>query len=319
MNLSKKLSVSVIMPVYNGESTLPKTLGSLWKQKDYFEELIIINDGSTDNSENAIHEFLKNKSGWQLIKNPKNLGLAKSYNAGLRSARGDLIVTLHQDVVLVDGALEKLTAVFQNEKVVAASHKVSHPWEIWNKYNFWEKCFFARQAGKIQSGIDGKFDGFRRRALLEAGLFDEKHFRSAGEDGDMVFKLKRIGKIIQTDAEIIHLHKIDNDFRYQDIIYKQKQYSEAQGALLGLGRIRNPINIFKSFFREILLIGLFIPYVQILAALLIVIYSFWYTEIIFLKEYHDKRILILPVLNVYLLLVSFVYSLKGFIYGKQKI
>lgn len=311
--------ISVLVPVYNGETTIEKTLESLVRQTKKFDELIIVDDASSDGSAEAIKKYLDGKQNYALILNEKQAGLAAAYNKGIRAARGDFIVTLHQDILLEKDALEKLVEPFADEKVVASTHVVAHPLEIWNKYNFWQKCFFARLAGKDFSGIDGKFDAFRKSALEKAGLFDEVHFKTAGEDGDMAHKMGKIGKIARTKAKIIHLHKIDLRFSWKDIIHKQAQYSEAQGALFARGRIRRVKPLAKTFFREILLVSLFIPYLNILSVLLILLYSFLYTKPVFAKEYRDKRIFILPFLNIFLLFISLVYSLKGFIYGKQKI
>jgi len=313
------MKITILMPVYNGESTLNETLASLTAQSKKIDELVIIDDGSDDNSIQRIKEFLDGRQKYILIRNEKQQGLAAAYNTGIRKSSGDLIVTLHQDVLLEKDSLEKLIAPFGDPKVVAATHVVSHPLSIWDKYNFWQKVFFARLAGKIFSGIDGKFDAFRRDSLEKAGMFDEKHFRTAGEDGDMVRKLEKIGRIAETDAKIVHLHRIDPNFGWQDIVRKQAQYSEAMGALLARGRIRNPIQFAKSFFREILLAGLLVPYVWALSATLIFFYSFFYTKLVFRREYKDKRILVLPFFNAGLLFVSFFYTFRGFVYGKQKI
>jgi len=319
MEKNKPLSVSLILPLYNGESTLIKTLESLLGQTAKFNELIVVDDASTDKSLELLQEFLNKKLDYTTIAHKKNFGLAKSYNDAIRILREELIVTLHQDVVLLEDSLEKLIAPFKNSEVVASSHVVMHPLKIWNTYNFWQRCFFARQAGKDQHGIDGKFDCFRKDALFEVGLFDEHHFRSAGEDADMVFKLEQIGKIADSEAKIIHLHKIDPNFSWKDIVRKQAQYSEAQGALLARGRIRDIGSFGRSFFRELLLLALIVPYLRIFSLALVILYAFLYTKLVFEKNYKDKRILTLPFFNIFLLFVSFVYSLRGFIYGKQRL
>lgn len=311
--------ISVIIPIYNGGSTVEKTLKSLLFQSRSFDELIVVDDASTDGSVAVIENILSEKQNYRLIRNEKQKGLAAAYNRGIKAARGDLVVTLHQDIVLEKDSLEKLIEPFRNEKVAASTHVVSHPMEIWNKYNFWQKCFFSRLAGKDFSGIDGKFDAFRKDTLEKIGLFDEENFKTAGEDGDMVYKLKKAGRIAETDAKIVHLHKIDPNFSWKDIVRKQAQYSEAQGALLARGRIRDLSSFGKIFFREILLLALFVPYLRIFSLALIIIYSFLYTKLVFKKEWRDKRVLILPFFNMFLLFVSLIFSLKGFIYGKQKI
>lgn len=313
------MQVSIIMPVFNGRTTLAKSLDSLLPQTAKFLELIIVDDASTDGSLEIIKNFASGKENWMLISNEHNLGLAKSYNKGIRTAQGELIVTMHQDIILEKDSLSRLIAPFDDEKVVAAGHTDIHPPELWKKYNFWQKCFFARFAKRNAPGINGQFDCFRKSALEKIGLFDEIHFRTAGEDGDMVAKLKKIGKIAASEARIIHLHKIDPNFSWKDIIRKQKQYSEAQGTLLALRRTKRLKNISKAFFREILLVSLLVPYLNILSLLLIIIYAFKYTGQVYLEEYKNPRIIALPFLNIYLLFVSLIFSLRGFIYGKQRI
>lgn len=319
MAAKTRLRISIIIPVYNGESTIKETLKSLMRQTKKFDELIIIDDASTDKSVKCIRDFLGARREYKLFCNENRLGLAGSYNKGIRASRGDLIVTLHQDVILKNESLKELVKPFGDDRIVAAGHVVTHPLEIWEKYNFWQKCFFARLVDKDFSGIDGKFDCFRRSALEKVGLFDETHFKTAGEDGDMVYRLKKIGRVVDTKAKIIHLHEIDPEFSWRDIVYKQAQYSEAQGALLARSRVRSARSFGKSFFRELMLLGLIFPYLRIFSLVLILIYSFLYTKIVFTKEYKDKRVLILMFFNMFLLFVSLIYSLKGFIYGEQEI
>lgn len=316
--MRREQAISVIMPVHNGKSTLEKTLESLLAQSNIFDELIIVDDASNDGSAKAAAAYLDGRRDYQFMQNEKCLGLAATYNRGVKAAACDLVVTLHQDIVLENDSLRKLVAPFCDDQVVAASHIVAHPLDVWNRYNFWQKCFFARLAGKDFSGIDGKFDCFRKSALEKVGLFDEIHFRTAGEDGDIVYKLEKIGKISETGAKIVHIHKNDPCFSWKDIIRKQMQYSEAQGALLSRGRINGINPFFKTFFREIMLAALLVPFAAYLSLALILAYSFWYTKLVFLKEYRNPRILVLPFLNIFLLLVSFAYSLRGLILRKQE-
>jgi glycosyltransferase involved in cell wall biosynthesis len=311
--------ISIVMPVYNGETTLEKTLESLILQEEDFFELVIVNDASADGSLEIINNLARGRENWIILSNEHNRGLARSYNEGIRRARGDLVVTMHQDIVLTEGALKKLVAPFADKNVVAAGHADIHPLALWQKYNFWQKCFFSRFQKLDISGVNGQFDAFRKSALEKVGMFDGVHFKSAGEDGDIVYKMKKIGKVVASDARTVHLHKVDPHFGWKDIVHKQKQYSEAQGVLLRRGRISGIFLLAKSFFREILLIALIIPYIRILSVSSIILYSFLYTKLVYMEEYSNIRIVVLPFFNIFLLLVSLAYSLKGFILGRQTI
>ncbi len=312
-------TISIILPVHRGETTVQKTLESLLAQTKKFDELIIIDDASPDRSKEIIEEYMRSRREYRLIKHEKNEGLAKSYNDGIRESKGNLIITLHQDVILDPDALQKLVEPFDDGKVVAAGHVSTFPREIWKNFNFWQKCFFARFVGKEFPGINGQFDCFRKEALEEIGLFDSKKFRTAGEDADAVWKLSKLGNIVQSGAKLVHLQKASPDFGPKEIAWKQKQHSEARGALLALGRVSSFSKTAKTFFREILVLGLFVPFINIISIIIIIFYSFAYTGKVFLEEYKNPRIILLPFFNIYLLLLGVIYSLKGFILKKQTI
>jgi len=100
---------------------------------------------------------------------------------------------------------------------------------------------------------------------------------------------------------------------------KHAQISEAQGALYRKHGTKNITELFRAFFRELLILMLLIPYLRQITIILVLIYSFYYTKHVYTSEYMNPRILILPFINVLLLFVSFFYSIKGFVTGKQKL
>ncbi|MBI3572980.1 MAG: glycosyltransferase family 2 protein [Candidatus Kerfeldbacteria bacterium] len=89
--------VSIILPVYNGQEFLDEALASLVNQtlKDF--ELLIINDGSTDNSVAVIERWVAKDHRLRLIQNGEPHGLPQALNAGLRQARGEYIARADQD------------------------------------------------------------------------------------------------------------------------------------------------------------------------------------------------------------------------------
>ncbi len=291
--------ISIVMPIYNAGGTLIRSLRSLYLQKGYFHELIIIDDNSTDDSVSRIKRFLSEKNlNYRIIYHDKNLGLSNSYNDGIKAASGKIIITMHQDVILKPRAVSLLISPFNEKKgVVATFHKVIHPLHVWKRYNFWQKCLFARLVGKTFSGLDGKFDAFRKSTLLKIGLFDAVTYKRAGEDGDIYYRLSQEGIIVPTEATIIHLHSVNPNFSWKDYIYKHKQYAEAQGVLLRHGRIRNMNSFLRAFFRETLLATiLFSVFLSFLAPLFgiwlwllfiicLLFYSLTYTKNVYLAEF----------------------------------
>ena len=317
-------SCSVIIPVYNGATTIEATLRSILPQKKLIDELIIVDDGSRDNSKTIAKKILQRLGkgvAYRVISHHKPKGLAGSYNDGFLKSRSELVVTLHQDIILKKDALKALIAPFNTSKqtIVATYHIVDHPFAVWRQYNFWQRCLFSRLMGRKYSGLDGKFDCFRRKTLIKAGLFDDRTYRRAGEDGDIINRLRKIGRLVPTKAEVIHLHSQDQNFALKQYIYKQAQYSEAQGALIRHYPPTSILEFLRVFFRELLVLGLFVPYVRVLVISALVVYAFVYTKNVFVYSWRDWRIIILPFVNVALCFVSIIFTLKGIISGNQKI
>lgn len=324
MKTRQKLNVSIIIPVYNAETTIEQTLKSLFPQKKYFFEIILIDDGSKDDSIAKAEKILKKTHlKYDLIRFPEMVGLAYAYNKGMRKASGSLAITLHSDVILAKGAIKTLIKPFlkniKNNTVVASVSTVIYPKNLWKTYNFWQKCLFDRFLNKQMISLDGKFTCFRKKTIVQIGYFNDLVYTNAGEDGDIRYRLAKAGRIIQTKARAIHLHIGNNSFSWQNLIYKHAQLAQAQGALLrnnGLGYF-TLTTFAATFFRELLIIGLCIPYMRYLSFLLITLYAYLYTKRVYTVEFPDKRLLILPFFNILLLFVSLVYSIAGFINKKQ--
>ncbi len=92
----KKDKVSIIVPVYNVEKYLNKCINSIINQTYKNIEIIIINDGSTDNSEKIIKEYLKKEDRIIYIRK-KNGGLSSARNAGIEVANGEYICFVDSD------------------------------------------------------------------------------------------------------------------------------------------------------------------------------------------------------------------------------
>jgi glycosyltransferase involved in cell wall biosynthesis len=95
--MNYKPEISVIMPVYNSEDYLSISIDSILKQSFKNFEFIIINDGSTDNSEKIILNYLKKDQRIIYIKNSKNNGISKSLNIGIKKSKGNFICRMDAD------------------------------------------------------------------------------------------------------------------------------------------------------------------------------------------------------------------------------
>lgn len=105
-----KSFVSVVLPIYNVEKYLPKCLDSVVGQSYQNIEIICVNDGSPDGSEQIVAEYMKKDSRIVLI-NQKNQGLSGARNTGIEAAKGEYVVFLDSDDWLDPETVE--TAVYE--------------------------------------------------------------------------------------------------------------------------------------------------------------------------------------------------------------
>lgn len=98
--------VSVIIPSYNHQDYVLKAVDSVLEQDWPQIDLIVIDDGSTDNSPEILTKFHKERGGFQLLIN-SNKGLIKTLNEGLNIADGDYICFLASDDYLLPGSLSR--------------------------------------------------------------------------------------------------------------------------------------------------------------------------------------------------------------------
>lgn len=111
--------VSVIIPYYNRESTIERALNSVVEQsyKDY--EIILIDDGSSDNSHEIVDDFIKKRKEYKIINlYQDNSGPSKARNRGIEEAKGEYIAFLDSDDSWVPNKLEIQMNFLQKNKEV---------------------------------------------------------------------------------------------------------------------------------------------------------------------------------------------------------
>ena len=102
------LVVSVIVPVYNGEKYIKSCLNNICNQTYRNLEIIVINDGSTDKTQEIINEY-DDKRIKSII--TKNSGVSNARNIGIKNATGDYLMFVDADDLLKETAIEKLSEI----------------------------------------------------------------------------------------------------------------------------------------------------------------------------------------------------------------
>lgn len=122
----KKVNISVIIPVYNGEKYIRKCLNSIINQSYRDFEIIVVNDGSSDLTEELCKDFLKydNFKYYSI----KNQGVSNARNYGLKRALGNYIVFIDVDDIVDKKYLEVLFKTIKKSKtdLVICGYEVSN-------------------------------------------------------------------------------------------------------------------------------------------------------------------------------------------------
>lgn len=111
--------ITILMPVYNGEKYLREAIKSILNQTFNDFELLIINDGSSDQSEKIIKSFIDSRI--RLITNKKNLGLVDTLNIGFKEAKGKYIARMDQDDISLSPRLKKQYNFMENNPEIGIS------------------------------------------------------------------------------------------------------------------------------------------------------------------------------------------------------
>ncbi len=182
---SETPKVSVLIPAWNEEVGILKTLRSVLSARYSSFEVVVINDGSTDNTHHLVTEFIEQyeQSGSKVdihyVRVP-NGGKAKAMNAGLKIAKGEIIITIDADSIMKPCAIEQFVKRFNDSRVGAVAGNVvvgnrRKPIELMQQLEYMFGFFFKRAESNFGSVyiIGGAAAAYRKTALIEVGGFDE--------------------------------------------------------------------------------------------------------------------------------------------------
>lgn len=195
--MSRNPKISVIIPTYNRADLLPRAIKSVLSQTFQDFELIIVDDGSTDNTKEVVEEFQKRDRRIKYIWQEKNSGApAKPTNIGIMNSTGEFIAILEHDDEWLPQKLEKQIAIFNDSKnnmlglvgcdVLVVSNKTRY-FRVpkVKKGKTFEKFLKSTFICSASSAL------IRRSVFQDVGLFDENLF--SVQDWEMWTKMAYAG------------------------------------------------------------------------------------------------------------------------------
>lgn len=113
MNIKKKPIISVVTVCYNSEDTLEETMQSVLSQDYDLLDYVIIDGGSTDGTLDIVEKY-RSKLGYFISEPDK--GISDAFNKGVKASKGDLIVIINSDDILLPGALRQVAEYYEEGK-----------------------------------------------------------------------------------------------------------------------------------------------------------------------------------------------------------
>jgi len=251
------MKVSFIIPSFNEERTIDECLTSVIKQKRPPEEIIIVNDGSTDKTKIAVARF--NVKNVKLINLEKNTGnKAKAMEVGLKHATGEIIAMTDADTFVDPNFLAKILPHFKDKRVGVVAGKV-----LSKKSNLltaarqleYIMAHEIHKSGQAALGsifvVPGCAAAFRREVLDEVGLDHD----TVTEDLDITLKMHKRGykivyephaKVYTSDPFKITSYIKQINRWYSGTFQNLKKHKDIIGKGF-IGKIEIPMTLIESF------------------------------------------------------------------------
>lgn len=202
--LKKYPSVSIIVPCWNEESTVSKTIHSLLNL-DYPKDklkIMVVDDGSTDNTWQVVQKF-KNNPRIELY-TKENGGKYTALNFGLSKNNSDLVGCLDADSYVHKDALKKIVTYFEDKETMAVAPSI----KLWEPKNFLQLLqkveygfgIFTRKMFHYMKAIyitPGPFSIFRKSVFEKLGGYEHAHNT---EDIQIALRMQKNG------MKIVHAH-----------------------------------------------------------------------------------------------------------------
>lgn len=210
------MKYSIVIPAYNEAARIAPTLEKILAyaaQQGWPAEVIVVNDGSKDNTSEVVREWTRRNPAVKLIENPGNRGKGYSVRNGMLHAQGDLLLFTDADLSSPIYEAGKLFAALENGADVAigsrwvntalqTERQPLHRQLIGRIFNLLLRITLSLKYKDTQCG----FKAFTSRAA--AALFSRQRIERWGFDPELLFLANQLGfKVAEVPVEWAHDHR----------------------------------------------------------------------------------------------------------------
>lgn len=195
------LTISLIIPVLNGGENFRQCLQSVSKVADKLSEIIVIDDGSTDDSGKLAAEL-----GAKVMTFPAPGGPARARNKGAEVAQGDILFFIDADVTLTVETIANLIAAFSHspslDALIGSYDDSPGASNFLSQYKNLFHHYTHQTSSEEASTFWGACGAVRRDAFWAVGGFDERYRYPSVEDIELGYRLKQAGCRIKLDKTV---------------------------------------------------------------------------------------------------------------------
>ena len=201
--------ISILLPIYNDELFIRKSISSVLSNtyKDY--EIIIVNDGSTDNSLNELNYFDDNRIK---IYNKIHSGLIETLNYGLKKCSNEIIMRMDADDEIENDKIAKQITLFKNTKPIVLGTGgtiIDNFSKLKRSVNVPEAHIdILKKINQLKASIIHASIMINKDTLLKVGGYDSKF--EIAEDYELFLRLSRYGQLRNMNYPLYNIRK-NND------------------------------------------------------------------------------------------------------------
>lgn len=240
--------VSLYVPCYNAQGYINKCLEAVLRQSYPIDEILVIDDGSTDATAAAAARYPV-----IIIRSEHNHGLASARNTALRQAKNNFIASVDADCVIGRDWLKECMKSFGSPKVAMVGGRLEEAYyneiaDCWRGTHL--KHHWGENTITNPVFLSGSNLVMRKDLVGPAGFYDEKRYRNNYEDVDLSLRVKRLGfdLVYEPAAEALHIRRdtiisvLKTFWKWKFPDYKKKYLARP---------VFNLVNSLKLIFRDL--------------------------------------------------------------------